>query len=337
MNHKQTLSIIIVSYNTRDMLGACLESIQKSSPDHVTVYVVDNASSDQSADMVAEKYPDVVLIRNSKNVGFAEANNQALKLIQASYIMLLNADTVMLPDTIRKVISFMDDHTDIGVSGCKLLNTDLTLQPSATSYPSALKDTIAIALKGSFLSNNPTSRKWMSKLAKLLGFSASRFDDHSRIKEIGFPRGACMIIRKKALDQVGLLDPDYFFTGEEMDLCYRIKKNKWRIVYFPDAAIIHHDHGSSNHMMGKVFVQTRKSALLFYMKHYFPIHTILMKVMVSCVLLIHCMILTLRFRWTKNKKELLTRREAYWYVVRLHFSAKFRKQNVFSEMKFKYQ
>lgn len=332
-----TLTIIIVSYNTKFMLQACLTSIQETSKDEVSVFVVDNASSDGSANMVASEFPEIILIRNQKNLGFAEANNQAIKKSDSAFVMLLNADTVMLPGTVQKVIKFMEDTPSAGVVGCKLLNTDRSLQPSVTSFPGVIKDTAAIALKGSILSNNPASRKWMSRLSKLLGFNASRFDDHSSIKEIGFPRGACLTIRQEAFQKVGLLDPEYFFTGEEMDLCYRIRQHGWKILYYPDAAVIHHDHGSSSHMMGKVFVQTRKSALRFYQKHYGTKRTEMMKFCVSSVLLMKIVFNGLRIPFVKTKRhDLLCANESYWAIIRVHYDQKFCKLNVFSEMPFRY-
>lgn len=332
------LSIIIISYNTATLLKECLRSLTEFPIDGIEIFVVDNNSQDFSAAIVESDFPMVNLIRNTQNVGFAKANNQAIEKSHGEYVMLLNSDTVMLEGTIEKIIAFMEANPDVGVVGCKLLNTDRTLQPSVTSFPNAIKDTIAIALKGSFLSNNPSSRKWVSKIAKFIGVNASRFDDHSKIKEIDFPRGACMTVRRSILDQVGLFDPEYFFTGEEMDFCYRIKKKGWKIIYYPDAAVIHHDHGASRHMMGKVFVQTRKSALLFYEKHYSFFHTLMMKLSVSIVLMIQCFFLSLRIPFLKDQqKTLLAQRESFWAVVRLHFDSQFRRQNVFSEMYFKYQ
>jgi len=331
------LSIVIVSYNTIDLLHDCLESIKRHILQDVEVYVVDNNSCDGSSRMVESEYCWVKLIKNDHNLGFAAANNQAIQLSNSSYIMLLNPDTVMLPETLPGIIAFMDQYPEAGVVGCKLLNPDGSLQPSVTSFPHSLKDAIGIGLKGFCLKNDPVSRKWISRFVRLFGFNASRFTDHSEIMEIGYPRGACMTIRKNALDQVGLLDPDYFFTGEEMDLCYRIRQAGWKVLYYPEVAVIHHDHGSSRHMMGKVFVQTRKSALYFYEKHYSSFHTFLMKIMVSAVLLLHCIFLTLWLIPSGHNKEILARREVYWFVIRLHFDSGFRSQNVFSEMIFRYQ
>jgi len=331
------LSIIIVSYNTIDYLRECLSSIAQFRIKEMEVFVVDNASIDGSPDMVKTEFPWVRLITNSQNVGFAPANNQALRQCSGKFSMLLNSDTLMLEETIAKIISFMKQHPEAGVVGCKLLNTDGSLQPSATSFPNVIKDTIGIALKGSVLKNNSVTRAIISHAGRILGMSASRFDEHLQTKETDYPRGACFTMRREALDQVGLLDKEYFFTGEEMDWCYRAKQKGWKVYYYPDAAVIHHDHGATKQMMGKVFVQTRKSALRFYQKHYGVFKTELMKFFVSLVLFWKCIfasiILVLR---TSKRHFYLAQRESSWALIKVHYLPKFRKLNVFFEMPFRY-
>ena len=331
------LSIIIVSYNTIDYLRECLTSIAQSKTNEIEIFVVDNASSDGSSEMVQSEFPWVKLIANNENVGFAPANNQALVQCSGRFIMLLNSDTIMLEGTIDKIISFMELHPAAGVVGCKLLNTDGSLQPSATSFPNVIKDTIGIALKGGMIKNNPLTRAIISRMGKILGMSASRFDEHLDTKETDYPRGACFTIRREALDQVGLLDKEYFFTGEEMDWCYRAKQKGWKVYYYPDAAIIHHDHGATKQMMGKVFVQTRKSALRFYQKHYSKFKTELMKFLVSLVLLWKCVFTSVVLVLRPSKRQvLLAQRESYWALTKVHYLPEFRKLNVFFEMPFRY-
>jgi len=330
-----TLSIIIVSYNTRDLLVDCLRSLPRE--DDLEVFVVDNASIDGSADAVAEQFPKVNLIRNATNVGFAPANNQALRLCRGRYIMLLNSDTEMLEGTLSGIIHFMDGKPDAAVVGCKLLNTDGSLQPSVTSFPNIIKDSVGILLKGSVLSNTPSARKWLSSVAKMMGTSASRFDDHSDMKEIDYPRGACFTVRREALEEAGLLDEEYFFTGEELDFCYRVKQKGWKVYYYPQVAVIHHDHGASKSMMGKVFVQTRKSALYFYEKHYGWKRTELMKACVSLTLMMKIIAgLVSLLLFPKRRSITRGKIESCAFIIRLHYSKSFRRQNVFTEMPFRY-
>jgi len=180
-------------------------------------------------------------------------------------------------------------------------------------------------------------RNWLSRIGKLIGASASRFDDHVGIKEIDFPRGACLTIRRTAMDQIGLLDEDYFFADEELDWCYRIKQQGWKVYYYPEAAIIHHDHGSIKDFMGKVFVQIRKSGLHFYQKHYGPLRTVVMKILISTVLLVKYFAISFCILFKRsNRQKLLARREIYWATIRLYYDHKFRELNVFSEMPFRY-
>jgi GT2 family glycosyltransferase len=331
------LSIIIISYNTLNYLRECLQSLERFRDKGIEVFVVDNASIDGSPEMVTANFPWVTLIRNQQNRGFAAANNQAILQSAGRYIMLLNSDTIMLEGTEGKITSFMDQHPDIGVVGCKLLNTDGSLQPSITSFPNIIKDTLNIALINTVIKNTPVMRTWFSRIGKILGASASRFDDHAETKEIDFPRGACLTISRTALDQVGLLDENYFFSGEELDWCYRIKQKGWKVFYYHEAAIIHHDHGSIRGLSGKVFVQIRKSTLHFYQKHYGTLSTEVMKLLVSSVLLTKCVYISFCLIFKSSKRQqLLARREIYWATIRMYYDRNFRELNVFSEMPFRY-
>jgi len=332
------LSIIVVNYNTKDFLRACLESVYKNSYGLVLeVFVIDNCSNDGSSYMIRELFPWVKLICNTENRGFAAANNQGLKKCRGRYVMLLNSDTVVLGESLLRIIRFMDRHLEAGAVGCRLINSDGTLQPSITSFPSPFKDFAGIVLKGTVLQNTPSTRARLSRFASFLRMNMSRFDDHSQTKEIDYPRGACFTVRRETVQQVGLLDEGYFFTGEEMDWCYRMKHLGWRVYYYPDAAVIHHDHGASRDFMGKVFIQTRKSALRFYEKHYGKTKTEIMKALVATVLILKCIavIIGLFFR-APNRATLLAKLESYCATARIHYDRKFRALNVFSEMPFRY-
>jgi len=331
------LSIIIISYNTINYLRECLQSLDRFRDKEIEVFVVDNGSIDGSPERVNANFPWVTLIQNKQNRGFAAANNQAILRSVGRYIMLLNSDTIMLEGTLEKIISFMDQRPDIGIVGCKLLNTDGSLQPSITSFPNLIKDTLNIALIGTVIKNTPAMRTWISRIGRIFGVSASRFDNHAVTKEIDFPRGACLTIRRTAMDQIGLLDENYFFADEELDWCYRAKQQGWKVYYYPEAAIIHHDHGSIKGIMGKAFVQIRKSGLHFYQKHYGRLRTMVMKILISTVLLVKCCYISFCLLFKSSKRrELLARREIYWAAIRLYYDRKFRELNVFLEMPFHY-
>ena len=332
------LSIVVVSYNSAIYLPECLGSIAATAGEmRPEVFVVDNKSTDGSASLVEDEFPWCRLIRNQENRGFAAANNQAIVQCRGRYIMLLNSDTVMLPNTLEGIVAFMEDHPRVGVVGCKLLNPDGSLQPSITTFPNPLRDAIAIGLKETVLKNDPRTRAWLAPIARFFGLRLSRFDDHAVTKEIDYPRGACLIVRREVVDQVGLLDESYFFGIEEMDWCYRMKRGGWQVYYYPEASVIHHGHGATKQMMGKVFVQMRKGALQFYEKHYGRGKTEAMKFLVSAVLTLKLLGISFRLLFApSDSQRLLAQRESYWTVVRMYYDRKFRALNVFFEMPFRH-
>lgn len=223
------LSIAIPSWNTRDLLAQCLESVFRGS-DGLSreVIVVDNASSDGSGDMVAARYPQVHLIRNRTNVGFAGACNVAYKQSTGRYFMLLNSDTVVLEDALKSMVEFMDEHPDAGAAGCRLLNGDGSLQRSCSCFPSALTELFdALYLSKVF----PRSKTFAC-------YPMSYWDfDHVRM--VDFAGGSCLIVRRETISEVGLLDEGYFMYTEEADWCYRMWDQGWAVYFYPGAQVIH--------------------------------------------------------------------------------------------------
>jgi len=253
------LSIIIVNYNVKDFLENALISIKKAIADiKAEIFVVDNASEDGSVEMVRQKFPDVKLIVNDKNLGFARANNQALKLAKGKYILLINPDTIVQEDTFKVLISFLESHPECGMVGCKILNPDGTLQ---------------LACRRSF----PTP--WVA-FTKMAGLSAlfpkskifARYNltylDPDEITEVDAVSGSFMMIRREVYEQVGGLDEDFFMYGEDIDWCYKIKKAGWKIYYVPLTQIIHFKGEStkrSNIDEIRVFYDAMR---IFVKKHY---------------------------------------------------------------------
>lgn len=194
------ISIVIVNYNTKRFLAKCLRSIYSNPPKvSFEVIVVDNNSADQSKKMVKEEFPQVVLLENSRNIGFSAANNQAIKMCCGKYILLLNPDTIVLPRSLDILFEFMDEHHEVAVAGPKLLNPDGTCQPSCRSFPT--------------LFNFFTESSFLYKLfpkSKIFGkFSLDHFN-YDRVQQVDMVKGACMIIRGEVLDQVGLMDENFF-------------------------------------------------------------------------------------------------------------------------------
>ena len=243
------LSIIIVNYNVRAYLEQCLQSVQKAlNGIDGEVFVVDNHSEDDSVAVLRTDYPWVRLIENQENVGFARANNLAIRQSDAEYVLLLNPDTVVDEDTLRQSLTFMDAHPKAGGAGVMMHNADGTLAPEARR---------AI----------PTP--WVSCL-KMLGFTKRYYMSHlpwDQPSQIEIISGAFCLLRKKALDEIGLLDEAFFMYGEDIDLSYRLLKGGWQNWYLPYSII--HFKGKSTQKSDYRYVHIFYQAMLiFFRKHY---------------------------------------------------------------------
>lgn len=224
------LTVSIVNHKHRDLLGPLLDSIcaltQRASYE---TYVVDNAPGDGSAEMVRACFPWVHLICNEQPQGFAANNNQVLRRGEGRYLILLNDDMLLINNALDRMVQFMDDHRWVGAVGCKLLNRDGTLQRSCwRGFPSP--KTLLVDLF--YLS------KWLPRQSWVRDFEATLQDSVGSV-DVDYLLGACLMVRREAIDQVGLLDEGFFMFLEETDWCYRIKKNGWRICWMPDGEIIH--------------------------------------------------------------------------------------------------
>ncbi len=247
------LSIIIVNYNTRKLLEKCLESVFKSVGSvKFEVWVSDNGSIDGSIEMMKQKFPQVKLIENNANLGFSKGNNVAIKQATGKYILLLNSDTEIKPDTLELSLKYMDEHEDVGIMGCKVLLPDGSLdQASRRKFP------------------NP----WNSFL-RLFGFK--KFSDYNidspidQEMEVDAVMGAYLLIRKSVIDQVGLLDEEYFMYGEDLDWCWRVKEAGYKVVYYPKAEITHFKYGSSQAIPFRTIKWAHTAMKIFYRKHYAP-------------------------------------------------------------------
>jgi hypothetical protein len=253
------LSIIIVNYNVKEFLENALISIKKAIEGiNAEIFVVDNASEDGSVEMIKQKFPDVNLIANSENLGFAKANNQALKLAKGKYILLINPDTIVQEDTFRVLLSFLESHPECGMVGCKVLNPDGTLQLACRrSFPTPwVAFTKMIGLSSLF----PKS--------KIFAKYNLTYLDPDEVAEVDAVSGSFMMIRREVYEKVGGLDEDFFMYGEDIDWCYRIKKAGWKIYYVPFTQIIHFKGEStkrSNIDEIRVFYEAMK---IFVRKHY---------------------------------------------------------------------
>ena len=243
------LSVVIVSYNVRDYLENCLQSVSRALEGiEGEVFVVDNHSDDDSVETVRSHYPWVRLIENQENMGFSRANNIAIREARGEYVLLLNPDTIVEEATLREVLRFMEEHPKAGGAGVMMHNADGSLAPE---------------------SRRALPTPWVSCL-KMLGFTKRYYMSHlpwdqpSRIEVIS---GAFCFLRKKALDEVGLLDEDFFMYGEDIDLSYRLMKGGWENWYLPYP--ITHFKGKSTQKSDYRYVHIfYKAMLIFFRKHY---------------------------------------------------------------------
>jgi GT2 family glycosyltransferase len=235
-----TLSIIIVNWNTRDITRAALRSVHE----HVSgidyeVIVVDNASSDGSAEMVRAEFPGVRLFANATNVGFGRANNQAMRVARGQYFLLLNSDTLIFDEAIQRLIHFIDADPAVGIAGCKLLFEDRTLQSSCSRFPSLRVTLLEDLMLYKFL-----PRRLQGEL--LLG----GYWPHDRARDVDAVWGAAMLVRRQVFEQTGGFDERIFMYGEDLEWCMRVRDHGWRIAFTPDAAIVHLNHKSSEQKYG---------------------------------------------------------------------------------------
>jgi GT2 family glycosyltransferase len=252
------VSIIIVSWNTKRLLRDCLISIyeQAGNVDY-EIIVLDNASTDGSAEMVKSDFPEVVLLENPENRGFAAASNQGIAASRGRYILLLNSDTVILNNAIEKVISFADMHPETGVIGCRVLNPDGTLQPTCFMFPSLL--------------NMVLSCTYLYKVfpqSRFFGREHMTWWERDNSMEVDVITGCFMLVRREAFERVGLLDERFFMYGEEADWCYRFKINGWKRMFTPTGEIVHFGGQSTSQKPVAMIVQLRVSILKFVRKHY---------------------------------------------------------------------
>ncbi len=256
-----TVSVIIVSYNTKTLLINCLKSLfislrKFTGEGGCEVIVVDNGSSDNSLDEVKKYYPEVRLIINSDNLGFARANNQGIKIARGEYILLLNSDTEVDYNTLYNLYKYIDENDQVGVIGNKLVGRDGQIQPSAGFFPSLGK----VFFWMTFIDDLP----YLNKLIKPYHVETKSFYKSSKF--VDWVTAACMMVRKEAINKAGLLDEKIFMYGEEMEWCYRIKKAGYIVVYNSESETLHLK-GASGSGEDAGIIEEFKALNYFYNKH----------------------------------------------------------------------
>lgn len=252
------VSVIVVNWNTRDMLRDCLASIRQQTESSHEVIVVDNASRDGSQDMVRGEFPAVQLVANTDNKGFAAANNQGIRISAGNYVLLLNPDTIVLDHAIDAMLGWMDQNPDVGCGGCQVFETETTIQQTCFADPNLMNQMI-IELGGLRLARHlpALGRPWYLD-----------WDRRSQ-REVDVVSGMFMLIPRHVLDATGLLDEAFFIYAEEADLCRRIRSAGWKCVFTPIARIIHRDGGSKStaQIKSRMHVQMQKSHMIYVRKH----------------------------------------------------------------------
>jgi N-acetylglucosaminyl-diphospho-decaprenol L-rhamnosyltransferase len=220
------ITAILVSYNTAHLLEKCIGLLRSASKSlSVDIVVIDNASKDKSIDVLKRDFEDCKLITNSVNVGFGRANNQALDSIHSRYVLLLNTDAFVEPDTLDKTVRFMDANPDCGILGVKLIGRDGTLQPSARFFPTPWNLFVA--------------RTGLARIFRWTKLVDDMNWDHMSPRSCDWVPGCYYLVRKEVIDQVGLFDPRYFLYYEEVDHCFSAKKAGWEVIFYPDTRVIH--------------------------------------------------------------------------------------------------
>lgn len=298
------LSVIIVNWNVRDLLRGCLRSLYDG-PQGVTfeIFVVNNDSTDGSPEMMRREFPHVHLIQNVKNLGFARANNQAMKLSQGRYLLLLNPDTLILHDAVTKMVRFMDDHSEVGALGPKILTGEGQIDfRCARRFPSLGSE---LWEKTGLAARFPNNR--------LLGRHLMGDWDHEDCREVELLTGACLVVRREVIDQVGPLDEDFFLYGEDVDWCYRIKRAGWKIFYYPDAAIIHLGGQSSAPVQVELDMEALRSMNLFFRKDYGLLYALAHRAFMLIITLAKELFFLGKFFIAGGAE-----RPRYWRKMRLH-------------------
>lgn len=249
-------TVIIVNWNTSAMTRECLASVFEHTHDStLEVIVVDNASSDDSVEAIRREFPQVVLIANDDNRGFAAANNQAMEIANGRYWLLLNSDTLLLDPVIDASVRYMDEHEDVGMFGCRVLNEDRTMQATCSMYPSLMNLMLEV------------SGLWKLRWPKQLGRYHMTHWQRDDERDVDVISGCYLLLRREVAEQIGTLDEAFFFFGEETDWCRRCREAGWRLRFAPIGEIIHYGSVSARKLNYKRNVMLSNALVRLHRKH----------------------------------------------------------------------
>ncbi len=292
---EQPLSVVVVTYNSRREIDACLEGLYADlGLQSAQVIVVDNASMDGTAEHVREQWPRVTLLAEARNHGFAGANNIGLSAATGDPILLLNPDTVVQPGALSAMRNTLHAHAEAGVVGPMLLNPDRTLQPSCREFPNLLGDLIGMA-----------ELYRLGIVRRLLRRRMPSLGDHSCPRRVDWLNGACLLIRRAAIETVGLMDPGFFMYSEEMEWQYRLALRGWSAWFEPSAKVTHMGGASTAAVPGQRIVWQYQSILRFYQMYRSPLQRLALRLLIWAVTWPKIIYLALRSRSSLRRRELL--------------------------------
>ncbi|MFC0213236.1 glycosyltransferase family 2 protein [Paenibacillus chartarius] len=253
------LSILVVNYNTRELTLQALRSVYASKTSYsYEVILIDNASRDDSVEKIAAEFPQVVLIANTENVGFARANNQGMRIAKGRYVLLLNSDTEIQTDTLQIMLDFMENHPKVGASGCKVILPDGSLDKACKrGFPTP---------SASFYYAFGFS-KLFPKVPKFNQYQLGYLSPDEEYP-VDVLVGAFMLVRAETIRQVGMMDEDFWMYGDDIDWCYRFKRAGWEVYYYPRTTILHHKRASWRSKPTKMIYEFHRAMYMFHKKHY---------------------------------------------------------------------
>jgi GT2 family glycosyltransferase len=299
------LSVIIVSWNVREFLAACLDSIAAHAGDlDIEVIVVDSYSSDGTVEMVRERYQWVKFLPQSTNIGFTRGNNLGLSAAQGRYLMLLNPDTEVVGDALSRMVRYLDDHPDVGVVGPRTLNSDGSTQSTRRRFP-----TFATALFES---------TWLQPIAphQVLDRYYARDIADNDIADVDWVQGSALMMRRKAYAQIGGLDEQYVMFSEEMDWCKRVRNAGWRVVYLGDAAIIHHGGKSTEQVSAMAHIYFQSSKIHYFRKFHGPLAAVALRAFLVASYIEQWLIESAKGLLGHKRALRQERARLYWKVIR---------------------
>lgn len=313
------LTVIIVNWNVRDLLRSCLQSLPADllesgvlTPDSgLEVVVVDNASSDGSVEMLHTEFPQVRLIANAANRGFGAANNQALAEAAGKYVLFLNPDTQVRPGAIERLLAFIDQRPQVACVGPRLLNPDGTIQPSRRSFPRL----------ATFLVESTVLQRYLGGLGSVRDFYRGSASDEAP-QQVDWLVGACLLVRRSVLDEVGPFDERFFMYSEEMELCYRFRRAGYEVWYVPEAEVVHHEGASSRQDLFRRNVNFHESRFRFFEKHHGRLQALALRWFVFGTFLFQMAEEAAKFLLQPPKRDLRRERvHLYSRIVKWYLSA----------------